>query len=173
MANYRGNRNGGRSYGGDRNDSHPDRQDETRRYGNRQGYGQGGGYQGGGRGGGQRREGPAFLFQHKQEPVQYADNGYNVVSSYAFGSSQKFPEPRAFIDIRDFFVAQRENGAEFLCATSRGCKIPIEQARDLLAALAAEISWVEATHPELCFRGEDPNGSEPDPFDQQPNEVPF
>ena len=152
-----------------RGGGHPEHQRETRggyRGGNGGGYGgNGGGYRQ--QRGGDRRE-SNFLFNHRQDPIQYADNSYTVVSSYAFGATERFPEPRAFIDVRDFFMAEQQNGGQFLCGTTRGTKIPYEQARELLVALQAEIEWLEATHPGLC-RGEVSDDTQ-DPSD---DEVPF
>ena len=154
-----------RGYSG-RDPGHPEHQRETRSYGR---GGGGGGYGRGGGGyqqrGGDRRE-SNFLFQHRQEPVQYAENGFTVVSSYAFPANERFPEPRAFIDIRDFFYSEQQNGGQFLCATSRGCKIPYTEARELLHALQAEIEWLETTHPGLC--NELGNDSQKPPEDEVP-----
>lgn len=139
--NQRGN-GGGYSDRGDRRSSHPDDQRSTRGYGSR---GNGGG---GGRDGG-RRSGWDPLWQHKVDPVQYGDNSFAVVSVYAMRPNDRFPESRAFVDIRDFFYAQQDNGGEFLCATSRGLKVPIERARELCLALQDAIAWVESVHPEV------------------------
>lgn len=139
----RGQGRGGYSNRGDRRDSNPDDQRSTRNYGN------GGGGRGGGGGGGGNRGGWDPLWQHKGEPVQYAENSFAVVSAYAMRPNDRFPQARAFIDIRDFFMAEQQNGGQFMCATSRGLKVPIEEARALANALIDVIGWVENVHPEV------------------------